>query len=35
MGDKSISESCGKLAHVINPYLEQYQFAREITSRIP
>ncbi len=28
MKDKS-SVSCGKLTHVITPYLEQYQFARE------
>ena len=26
---KSISDSCGKLTHVITPYLEQYRFARE------
>jgi hypothetical protein len=29
MADKSISESCGKLAHVITPYQEQYRFARD------
>ncbi len=29
MSDKNISVSCGKLSHVITPYLEQYQFARE------
>lgn len=27
--DKSISVSCGKLSHVITPYLEQYQFAKD------
>ena len=26
---KCISDSCGKLTHVITPYLEQYQFARD------
>jgi hypothetical protein len=26
---KCVSKSCGKLAHVIEPYVEQYQFARE------
>jgi hypothetical protein len=26
---KCISDSCGKLTHVITPYLEQYRFARE------
>ena len=29
MADKSISVSCGKLSHVITPYMEQYQFARD------
>ncbi|MFN2366321.1 MAG: hypothetical protein ABR523_07660 [Desulfurivibrionaceae bacterium] len=29
MIDNCISDSCGKLTHVITPYLEQYQFARE------
>ncbi len=29
MADKNISESCGKLAHVITPYLEQYRFAKD------
>jgi hypothetical protein len=29
MADKSISVSCGKLSHVITPYIEQYQFARD------
>jgi len=29
MSDKSISVSCGKLSHVITPYMEQYQFARD------
>lgn len=29
MADKHISVSCGKLSHVITPYLEQYQFARD------
>lgn len=29
MADKSISVSCGKLSHVITPYQEQYQFARD------
>ena len=29
MIDKCISDSCGKLTHVITPYLEQYLFARE------
>lgn len=29
MVDKCVSASCGKLIHVITPYLEQYQFARE------
>ncbi len=28
MAGKCISRSCGKLSHVIDPYLEQYQFAR-------
>jgi hypothetical protein len=28
LADKRISLSCGKLAHVIAPYLEQYHFAR-------
>lgn len=27
--DKGISVSCGKLSHVITPYIEQYQFARD------
>lgn len=29
MADKNVSVSCGKLSHVISPYLDQYQFARE------
>ena len=29
MIDKCVSDSCGKLTHVITPYLEQYLFARE------
>jgi len=29
MRDKCVSASCGKLVHVITPYLEQYYFARE------
>jgi hypothetical protein len=29
MKDKCISDSCGKLIHVITPYLEQYHFARD------
>lgn len=29
MQDRCISDSCGKLIHVISPYLEQYQFARD------
>ena len=29
MAEKNISVSCGKLSHVITPYLEQYQFARD------
>ena len=29
MKKKNISVSCGKLSHVITPYMEQYQFARE------
>jgi hypothetical protein len=29
MIDKCVSDSCGKLIHVITPYLEQYQFARD------
>ena len=29
MADKSISVSCGKLSHVITPYIEQYRFARD------
>jgi hypothetical protein len=27
--DKNISVSCGKLSHVISPYLEQYQFSKD------
>jgi len=29
MADKNISVSCGKLSHVISPYIEQYRFARD------
>lgn len=29
LANKSLSVSCGKLSHVITPYLEQYQFARD------
>jgi len=29
MINKCVSDSCGKLTHVITPYLEQYLFARE------
>jgi hypothetical protein len=29
MIDKCVSDSCGKLTHVITPYLEQYEFARD------
>lgn len=29
MSEKTISVSCGKLSHVITPYLEQYHFARD------
>jgi hypothetical protein len=29
MQDKCVSASCGKLIHVITPYLEQYHFARD------
>jgi len=29
MEKKDISVSCGKLSHVITPYMEQYQFARD------
>ena len=29
MEGTSISNSCGKITHVITPYLEQYQFAQE------
>lgn len=29
MRDKRVSASCGKLIHVITPYLEQYHFARD------
>lgn len=29
MAGKCISDSCGKLTHVITPYLEQYQFAQD------
>ena len=29
MSEKTISVSCGKLSHVISPYLEQYHFARD------
>jgi hypothetical protein len=29
ISEDNISVSCGKLTHVITPYLEQYQFARE------
>ncbi len=29
MEDRSLSDSCGKLIHVITPYLEEYHFARD------
>lgn len=29
LADKPITVSCGKLSHVISPYLEQYQFAKD------
>jgi hypothetical protein len=29
MSEKTISVSCGKLSHVITPYLEQFHFARD------
>ncbi|HIE06775.1 MAG TPA: hypothetical protein EYP64_01875 [Desulfarculaceae bacterium] len=29
MGGATASDSCGKIAHVIRPYIEQYEFARE------
>lgn len=29
MMERCVSDSCGKLMHVITPYLEQYHFARE------
>lgn len=29
MKEDHISQSCGKITHVITPYLEQYQFARQ------
>ncbi|MFC1524427.1 hypothetical protein ACFL6N_06510 [Thermodesulfobacteriota bacterium] len=29
MAERCVSDSCGKLTHVINPYLEKYSFARE------
>ncbi len=29
MADNCLSDSCGKLIHVIRPYLEQYRFARD------
>jgi len=29
MGGAAVSDSCGKIGHVIGPYREQYEFARE------